>query len=69
MEATGCHAGRQEVGSEPQGMYITYLSLPSMNKAAHSGFEIQRIHHQKSKTGVSVTPQKGFMSSNNLQKK
>ena len=28
------------------------------NKAAHSGFENQRRHHQKSKTGISVVPQK-----------
>ena len=32
---------------------IRRASPPSMNKAAHSGFETQRIHHQ-SKTGVSV---------------
>ena len=31
-----------------------------MNKAAHSGFEIQRRRHQKSKTGVSLATQKGF---------
>ena len=31
---------------------------PSVNKAGHSGFEIQRKRHQKSKTGVSVVPQK-----------
>ena len=30
----------------------------SVNKAAHSDFETQRRHHQKSKTGVSVGPQK-----------
>ena len=29
-----------------------------MNKAAHSGFETQRRHHLKSKTGVSVAPEK-----------
>ena len=28
----------------------------SVNKAGHSGFETQRRHHQKSETGVSVTP-------------
>ena len=32
-------------------------------EAAHSGFETQRRRHKKSKTGVSVTPQKGLMSS------
>ena len=41
----------------------------SMNKAAHSGFDTQRRHHQKSKTGVSVAPQKGLMSSKNLKQK
>ena len=56
--ATGRHAGRQEVGmcrtrGESQGTYITYAT-PRANKAAHSGFEIQRISHQKSETGVSV---------------
>ena len=29
---------------------VTYTPLASVNKAAHSGFEIQRRHHQKSKT-------------------
>ena len=42
---------------------------PSMNKAAHSGFETQRRHHQKSTTGVIVAPQKGLMSSNIFFKK
>ena len=42
---------------------VAHMSPPSMNKAAHSGFETQRRHHQKSKTGVSVAPQKGLMSS------
>ena len=34
-----------------------------MNKTAHSGFETQRRRDQKSKTGVSVAPQQGLMSS------
>ena len=38
--------------------YISCTSLPSVTKVAHSGFETWRRHHQKSKTGVSVTPQK-----------
>ena len=29
---------------------VTYTPLASVNKAAHSGFEIQRRRHQKSKT-------------------
>ena len=39
---------------------ITHMPLSSTNNAAHSGFETQRRHHQKSKTGVSVAPQKGL---------
>ena len=61
----GCHAGCQEVGrcrtrGESQGMCNTYAS---------TGFETQRRHHQKLKTGVSIAPQKGLMSSKNLKKK
>ena len=37
---------------------VTYMPLPSANKAVHCGFEAQRRHHQKSKTGASVVPQK-----------
>ena len=43
------------------------MSLPSGNKAAHFGFETQRRRHQKSKTGVSVAPQKGLVSSKNFK--
>ena len=48
---------------------ISCMPLPSADKAAHSGFETQRRHHQKSKTGVSVSPQKGLMSSQKIFKK
>ena len=41
---------------------------PSASKAAHSGFETQMRHYKKSKTGISVAPQKGLMSSKNLKK-
>ena len=40
-----------------------------MNKDAHSGFETQRRRQQKSKTGVSVAPQKGLMPSIFILKK
>ena len=40
---------------------IYHMPLPSAIKAAHSGFEAQRRHHQQSKTGVSMAPQKGLM--------
>ena len=36
--------------------HATHMPPPNANKAAHSGFETQRRHHQKSKTGVSVAP-------------
>ena len=51
------------------GECVAHTCLPSANKAAHSGFETQRRHHQKSKTGVSVAPQKGLMSSRIFFKK
>ena len=40
----------------------THMVVPSVNKAAHSGFETQRRLHHKSKTGVSVAPQKDLSS-------
>ena len=49
--------------------HVTHMPPYSSNKAAHSGFETQRRHHQKSKTRVSVAPQKGLMSSKNFLKK
>ena len=49
--------------------HVKHTPLPSLNKAAHSGFETQRRCHQKFKTGVSVAPQKGLMSSKNFLKK
>ena len=36
--------------------HVAHTPLPSVNKAAHSGLETQRRHHQKSKTGASVAP-------------
>ena len=47
--------------------HIIHTALPSVNKAAHFGFEIQRKHHQKSKTGV-LDPTKELMSTTNLKK-
>ena len=38
------------------GMYITFASAMQHIRQNHSGFEIQRRHHQKSKTGVPVAP-------------
>ena len=59
-------AAKRSAGVTPEvnlREHVTFLPLPSTNKAAHSGFETQRRHNQKSKTGVSVAPQKGLMSS------
>ena len=39
------------------------FQIPGVKNTAHSGFEIQSRRHQKSKTRVSVVPQKGLMSS------
>ena len=37
---------------------VTYMPLSSINKTAHSDFGTQRRRHQKSKTEISVAPQK-----------
>ena len=49
--------------------HVTCAPPPSVNGAAHSGFETQGRCHQKSKTGVSVAPKKGLVSSKNIVKK
>ena len=51
-------ATRHQKGGE-----VTRTPQLSANKAAHSGFETQIRRHQKSKSGVSMTLQKGRMSS------
>ena len=48
---------------------ISYMSLPSANKAAHSSFETQRRHHQKFETGVSVAPKMDMCPTKILKKK
>ena len=62
MEKTGlgCRAGcREDNSGESQGT--------SADKASHSGFETQG-HQQKSKSGVSVSPQKGLCPPKVLKK-
>ena len=47
---------KRSAGVEPEGNlgeHVTCMPLPNENKIAHSGFEIQRRHHQEYKTGVS----------------
>ena len=54
-------ATRRSAGITPEvnlREHVTCTPPPSTNKAAHSGSETQRRHHQKSKTGVSVVPTK-----------
>ena len=48
--------------------HVKCMLLLSVNKIANSGFETQRRRHQKSKTGVSVAPQKGIVSLKNKKK-
>ena len=52
-------AAKRSAGVTPEvnlRQCVTHRPPPSVNKAAHSGFETQRRHYQKSKTGVSVVP-------------
>ena len=49
--------------------HISHTPLQSLNKAAHSGFETQRRHHQKSKTGVSVAQKMDTSPTKNFLKK
>ena len=60
MPQLPCWLPERTVGVVPEvnlRKCVTHTPLPSMNKAANSGFEIYRRHHQKSKTRVSVAPQ------------
>ena len=41
--------------------HVTYMPLPSTNKAASSGFETQRRCLQKSKTGISVASERTYV--------
>ena len=44
-----------------------HISGEAHNQVIHHGLEIQGRHRQKFKSGVSVAPQKGLMSSNNFK--
>ena len=57
-------AAKRSAGVTPEvnlGEPVTYTPLSSVNKAAHSGFETQRRHHQKYKTGVSVSLKRSYV--------
>ena len=59
--SAGMLAAKRSAGVTPEVNLrecVACMPPPSANKDAHSGFETQRRHHQKSKTGVSVAPQK-----------
>ena len=43
---------------------ISHMPQPSANKVSHSGFETQRRHHQKFKTGASVVPKMDMCPTN-----
>ena len=69
--ATGYHAGRKEVGRcRTRGESEASLAYRrgSMIKGFTPGLETQGRRHQKSKTWVSVTPQKGLVSNKNTKK-
>ena len=48
---------------------MSHKPLQRLNKAAHSGFETQMRHHQKSETGVSVAPKMDMCPTKILEKK
>ena len=59
-------AAKRSAGVTPE-VNLKILFTQAMKHAcegSHPGFETQGRHHQKSKTGISVAPQKGLMSSN-----
>ena len=47
---------------------VTCMPLPSMNKAAHSGFRTQRRDHLESQAGVSVDGKNDLRSPNFFKK-
>ena len=68
----GMWTAKRSAGISPDvnlGERVTCTPPLSANKAAHSGFETQRRHYQKSRTGVSMAAQKGLMSSKIFFKK
>ena len=62
---------KRSVGVAPEvnlREYVTCKALLSANKSAHCGLEILRTCHQTSNIRASVVPEKGLMSSQNLEK-
>ena len=48
--------------------HVIHIPLTSVYQTAHSGFETQRKHHQKTKTGISVVPINLLCPSKNFKK-
>ena len=45
--------------------HVTYIPLPSTNKAAQSSFETQRIHHHEAqKSGISGPTERAYILQN-----
>ena len=60
MKATSSYAGhkqQQRWHTRVESEGTINVSLPIANKDAYYGFEAQKRHHQKFKTGVSMAPQ------------
>ena len=65
-----CHADLYTVSRCcTRGESEDHTGEKACRKGIHPGFETQGRHHQKSKTGVTVAPQKGLMSSKTSKKK
>ena len=63
---------KKSIGVAPVVNLMEHTSCippPSGNKAAHSGFEMQRERHQKSKNRSISDPIKGHVSTKNFKKK
>ena len=64
MRRAAMPAVKRLAGVTPQ----VNLRSARRQESVHLGFETQGRRHQKSKTGVSVAPQKGHVSSRNKKK-
>ena len=72
MKWFGCHADHQEDNRGHQKWIWEIRCAQAAkyaNEGIHPGFETQGRYHQMSKTGASVAPQKGLISSKNFIRK
>ena len=66
MKSLGCHTGGYEVSrcrTRSESRNIFYVGDKACKQGIHHGFEIQCRRHQKSKTGLSMAPQKDWLDS------